>query len=106
MNKLKRNWVIKSEVTRMESGQHPQVDGMIEKIFMQTIEHDLSAFQTGVRDAHSTNKKLLLLHLFMQLYQDKPTNTPDGTGNQMDKVLQKVDELQQQADAFIDDFEE
>ncbi len=90
----------------MESGQNLHVDGIIEKVFMQTIEHDLSAFQSGVRDAHSTNKKLLLLHLFMQLYQEKPTNTPDATENQMDKVLQKVDELQQQADAFIDDIEE
>lgn len=90
----------------MEKNQNSHVDGMIEHIFMQTIEHDLHAFQNGVRDRQSTNKKLLLLHLFMQLYQDSPTTQSGAAGNQMDEVMQRVDALQQQADTFLNELEQ
>lgn len=89
----------------MESDQSVYVDQMIEKMFMQTIEHDLHAFQNGVHDEHSINKKLLLLHLFIQLYQDSPSKQTRAADNQMDEVTQKIDALQKQADALLDDIE-
>jgi len=89
----------------VESDSNSQVDRMIEKMFMQTIEHDLHAFQSGAHDEHSVNKKLLLLHLFIQLYQDSPPKQTSAADNQIDEVTQKIDALQKQADALIDDME-
>lgn len=89
----------------MESEHNKQIDTLIEKTILFTVEQDVTMLQNRTDDPKSNTKKLLLLHLFIQLYQHQQTTEPtrhsNHQPNELGEIIDKIDTLQQQADTFI-----
>lgn len=83
------------------------IEHLIEETLTKTIREDLQHIEDGINDSNLSSKKLLLLHLFVQLYKsESPPAKQLSNDHELDAIIQQIDALQQKTDAYIIEFDQ